>query len=97
MRAGFVPARHEDCASGRDSTERIGYISGFAYMRRIIGRTLIEANTPDSRTSTTGEVVGGAYVFIGNSQIDRMNQRQLDAATMQPIRMYRVPVPGSRP
>ena len=59
--------------------------------KRITGRTMIEANTEDSRTSTTGEVVGDEYVYIGNSQIDRMNNRTIDAATMQPIRMYRVP------
>jgi DNA-binding beta-propeller fold protein YncE len=60
--------------------------------RRIARRTLIEANTPDGRTSTTGEVVGGDYVFIGNSQIDRMNARTIDPATMDEIRMYRVRV-----
>ena len=58
--------------------------------RRIVGRSLIEANSPDGRTSTTGEIVGGDYVFIGNSQIDRMNLRTIDAATMEPIRIYRV-------
>ncbi len=64
--------------------------------RRIVSRSIIEANTPDSRTSTTGEVVGGDYVFIGNSQIDRMNAKTIDAATMEPIRIYRVRVrPGS--
>ncbi|HYC52785.1 MAG TPA: hypothetical protein VEB19_16850 [Gemmatimonadaceae bacterium] len=62
-------------------------------LRRITRRTLIEANSPDGRTSTTGEVVGGDYVFIGNSQIDRMNQRQIDAAAMQPIRIYRILLP----
>jgi sugar lactone lactonase YvrE len=60
-------------------------------LRRIVRRTLIEANTPDGRTSTTGEVVGSDYVFIGNSQIDRMNARTIDAATMDEIRMYRAP------
>ena len=60
--------------------------------RRIVGRELIEANTPDGRTSTTGEVVGSDYVFIGNSQIDRMNLRTIDAATMEPIRIYRAPI-----
>ena len=60
--------------------------------RRITGRTIIEVNTEDSRTSTTGEVVGNEYIYIGNSQIDRMNNRTIDAATMQPIRMYRAPV-----
>jgi sugar lactone lactonase YvrE len=60
--------------------------------RRVTGRTVIEMNTEDSRTSTTGEVVGNEYVYIGNSQIDRMNNRTIDAATMQPIRMYRAPV-----
>jgi sugar lactone lactonase YvrE len=64
-----------------------------ASLRRITGRSLIEANTPDSRTATTGEIVGDGYVFIGNSQIDRMNQRQIDVATMQPIRIYRVALP----
>jgi hypothetical protein len=58
--------------------------------RRVTGRTIIEANTPDSRTATTGEIVGSDYVFIGNSQIDRMNLRTIDAATMEPIRVYRV-------
>jgi sugar lactone lactonase YvrE len=64
--------------------------------RRIVRRTLIEANTPDGRTSTTGEVVGASYVFIGNSQIDRMNSRTIDAATMEPIRIYRVPLGSPR-
>jgi sugar lactone lactonase YvrE len=58
--------------------------------RRIEGRQLLEANTPDGRTSTTGEVVGDDYIYIGNSQIDRMNARTIDAATMEPIRIYRV-------
>jgi hypothetical protein len=58
--------------------------------RRIVRRTLIEANTPDGRTSTTGELAGSDYVFIGNSQIDRMNARTLDPATMDAIRLYRV-------
>jgi sugar lactone lactonase YvrE len=67
-----------------------------AERRRIVSRTLIEANTPDGRTSTTGEIVGSDYVFIGNSQIDRMNARTIDPATMDPIRIYRVRVrPGS--
>jgi sugar lactone lactonase YvrE len=57
--------------------------------RRIIGRTVIERSTPDSRTSTTGEVVRGEYIYIGNSQIDRMNARTIDPATMDPIRIYR--------
>jgi DNA-binding beta-propeller fold protein YncE len=58
--------------------------------RRIAGRQLLEANTPDGRTSTTGEVVGDDYVYIGNSQIDRMNAKTIDAATMEPVRMYRM-------
>ena len=60
--------------------------------KNIVGRTLIEANSPDGRTSTTGELVGADYVFIGNSQIDRMNQRTLDATTMDPVRIYRVKI-----
>ena len=60
--------------------------------RRIIGRTVIERSTPDSRTSTTGEVARGEYFYIGNSQIDRMNARTIDPATMDPIRIYRAPV-----
>ena len=59
-------------------------------MQRITGRCLIDANTPDGRTSTTGEIAGDDYVYIGNSQIDRMNAKTIDAATMDPIRMYRV-------
>jgi len=58
--------------------------------RAITGRELLEANTPDSRTSTTGEVAGDHYVFIGNGQIDRMNARTIDSATMDPVRMYRI-------
>ncbi len=65
--------------------------------RRITGRTLLEANTADGRTSTTGDVVDGDYVFIGNSQIDRMNLGTIDAATMEPIRMYRAPIAAGRP
>jgi DNA-binding beta-propeller fold protein YncE len=60
--------------------------------RAIVGRELIESGTPDARTSTTGEVANGEYVFIGNSQIDRMNARTVDSTTMQPIRLYRVPL-----
>ena len=59
--------------------------------RRITGRKLIEQATADSRTSTTGEVVGDQYFYIGNSQIDRMNARTIDAAKMDPIRIYRAP------
>lgn len=58
-------------------------------MQRITGRCLIDANTPDGRTSTTGEIVGDDYVYIGNSQIDRMNAKTIDPATMEPIRIYR--------
>jgi hypothetical protein len=58
--------------------------------RRIVSRELLEANTADGRTSTTGELVGDDYVYIGNSQIDRMNAKTIDPATMEPIRMYRV-------
>ena len=61
--------------------------------RSIVGRQLLEANTPDGRTSTTGEVIGDDYVYIGNSQIDRMNAKTIDAATMEPVRMYRVRLP----
>lgn len=60
--------------------------------RRVTGRTIFEVNTADIRTSTTGEVVGDEYVYIGNSQIDRMNSNTIDSATMQPVRMYRVPI-----
>ena len=60
--------------------------------RSIVGRQLIEANTPDGRTSTTGEIVGDDYVYIGNSQIDRMNAKTIDPATMDPIRIYRLPL-----
>jgi sugar lactone lactonase YvrE len=60
--------------------------------RRITGRTIIEMSTPDSRTSTTGEVAGENYVYIGNSQIDRMNAGRIDAATMDPIRIYSIPL-----
>jgi hypothetical protein len=65
--------------------------------RTIRGRRLIEANTPDGRTSTTGEIVGNSYVYIGNSQIDRMNLRTIDAGTMDPIRIYRAELSGTRP
>ncbi len=58
--------------------------------RRIQARHLIEANTPDGRTSTTGEVARDFYVYIGNSQIDRMNLKTIDPQTMEPIRIYRV-------
>ena len=60
-----------------------------AARRSIVGRVLLEANTPDVRTSTTGEVAGSEYVFIGNSQLDRMNARTVDSATMHPVRIYR--------
>jgi DNA-binding beta-propeller fold protein YncE len=64
---------------------------------RITGRELIESNTPDSRTSTTGEIAGDRYVFIGNGQIDRMNQRTIDFATMDPVRIYEVSLGPARP
>jgi sugar lactone lactonase YvrE len=58
--------------------------------RRIVGRQHLERNSPDARTSTTGEVGrDGWYYYIGNSQIDRMNQRTIDPASMEPIRLYR--------
>lgn len=60
--------------------------------RAITGREIIEWNTPHSRTSTTGEVVNDRYVFIGNSQIDRMNAGTLDSAKMDPISIYSVPL-----
>ena len=60
--------------------------------RAIIGRELIESNTSHSRTSTTGEVAGDRYVFIGNSQIDRMNANTLDSTTMEPVHIYSVPL-----
>ena len=60
--------------------------------RAVVGRELIEWNTPHSRTSTTGEVAGDRYVFIGNSQIDRMNAGTLDPATMEPVHIYSVPL-----
>jgi sugar lactone lactonase YvrE len=56
--------------------------------RAIVGRTVFERSTPDGRTSTTGEVVGDRYIYIGNSQIDRMNAGTIDAATMEPVRIY---------
>jgi sugar lactone lactonase YvrE len=60
--------------------------------RRITGRTIIEMSTPDSRTSTTGEIAGDNYVYIGNSQIDRMNAGTIDPAKMDPIRIYSIPL-----
>lgn len=60
--------------------------------RAITGREVIEWNTPHSRTSTTGEVVNDRYVFLGNSQIDRMNAGTLDSAKMDPISIYSVPL-----
>jgi sugar lactone lactonase YvrE len=57
---------------------------------RIIGVEYIEWSSPDTRTSTTGEVVGDHYYYIGNGQLDRMNAGTIDAATMEPIRLYRV-------
>lgn len=60
----------------------------------IVRRELIEANTPDGRTSTTGEVADGWYVFLGNTQLDRMNARTIDRATMEPVRLYRVHLPA---
>ena len=60
--------------------------------RAVVGRELIESNTPHSRTSTTGEVAGDQYVFIGNSQIDRMNAGTLDSAAMELVHIYSVPL-----
>jgi hypothetical protein len=62
--------------------------------RRITGRTIIEMSSPDSRTSTTGEIAGDNYVYIGNSQIDRMNAGTIDPAKMDPIRIYSIPLLG---
>ena len=55
----------------------------------ITGVEFIERNSPDSRTSTTGEFAGDWYYYIGNGQIDRMNLKTIDTATMEPIRIYR--------
>jgi YVTN family beta-propeller protein len=60
--------------------------------RAVTGREVYERNTPDSRTATTGEIVGADYVFIGNGQLDRMNAGTIDSATMEPVRMYRIPL-----
>jgi hypothetical protein len=60
---------------------------------RVVRADVFEWNSAAARTSTTGEVVGRDYYYIGNSQIDRMNLRTIDAATMEPIRMYRVRLP----
>ena len=60
----------------------------------VVKRDLIDANTADGRTSTTGEVADGWYVYLGNTQLDRMNARTIDPATMDPIRMYRVRLPA---
>jgi sugar lactone lactonase YvrE len=57
--------------------------------QRITARCVIDANTADVRTSTTGEIAGNEYIYIGNSQIDRMNAKTIDAATMDPVRIYR--------
>jgi hypothetical protein len=61
-------------------------------MRRVTAKTVIEQSTPDSRTSTTGEMVGTDYVYIGNSQIDRMNAGTINFTTMEPIRIYRAAI-----
>lgn len=58
--------------------------------RRVTSAEIIERSSPDSRTSTTGEVVGDYYYYLGNTQLDRMNAKTVDAATMDPIRLYRV-------
>ena len=60
----------------------------------VVRRDLIDANTPDGRTSTTGEVADGWYLYLGNTQLDRMNARTIDPATMDPIRLYRVRLPA---
>ena len=60
--------------------------------RAVVSRELIESNTPHGRTSTTGEIAGDRYIFIGNSQIDRMNAGTLDSATMDPVSIYSVPL-----
>jgi DNA-binding beta-propeller fold protein YncE len=59
---------------------------------RINGVEFFERNSPDPRTSTTGEIGGAYYYYMGNGQLDRMNARTIDSATMEPIRMYRVPL-----
>jgi sugar lactone lactonase YvrE len=71
------------------SYQRLAKYSLDPSWQRITARCLIEANTPDLRTSTTGEIAGSDYIYIGNSQIDRMNAKTIDAATMEPIRIYR--------
>ncbi len=57
--------------------------------RRIVGRRLLEANTPDGRTSTTGEVVGDDYVVrsgvqAGERVIVSGVQKLGDGAAVQP-------------
>jgi len=66
-----------------------------AARERVLHADYIEWNSPDPRTSTTGEVGGEYYYYIGNGQIDRMNQGTIDSTTMEPIRMYRVPLRAS--
>jgi sugar lactone lactonase YvrE len=89
---GLAFHRNELIAHHPLSNWRIARYSLDPSWRRIMGRRLIDANTPDGRTSTTGEVVGDDYIYIGNSQIDRMNARTIDAATMNPVRIYRLPL-----
>jgi DNA-binding beta-propeller fold protein YncE len=89
--AGDVLVAHHVLAFWRIARYRLN-----ADHTAIVGRELIEANTPDSRTATTGAVAGDRYVFIGNSQIDRMNAGTIDSAAMQPVRMYRVPLAAPR-
>ena len=72
---------------------RVAHYQLDAAHRAVISRELIESNTSHSRTSTTGELAGDRYVFIGNSQIDRMNAGTLDSAAMEPVRIYSVALP----
>ena len=85
--AGDALVAHHPLAFWRIARYRLD-----ANARRIVGGDFFERNTPDARTSTTGEVVGDWYYYLGNGQLDRMNQRSIDAATMEPVRLYRTPL-----
>jgi DNA-binding beta-propeller fold protein YncE len=85
--AGDALVAHHPLAFWRIARYRLD-----ADARRIVGVDFFEWNTPDARTSTTGEVVGDWYYYVGNGQLDRMNQRSIDVATMEPIRLYRTPL-----
>ncbi|WP_059438812.1 SMP-30/gluconolactonase/LRE family protein, partial [Anaeromyxobacter sp. PSR-1] len=53
---------------------------------------VLETANPGWRVPTTGALVPGAFVYIGNSHVDGWKDGKLAPAGMEPTRIYRLPL-----